>query len=143
VFVPEIRKRYSDVTAVEISDRTTAAELDLARALARRHDLVIAAAHVRISSYSGRMDLSPAQVSLLEDLAKDASRPLVTVAFGNPYVASLAPKLPTLMLTYELGDAPEAAAVRALCGEAPIGGKLPITIPGLFPFGHGLERAAR
>jgi hypothetical protein len=32
--------------------------------------------------------------------------------------------------------------VRALCGEASIGGKLPVTIPGLVPAGHGLERAA-
>jgi len=46
------------------------------------------------------------------------------------------------MLTFELGDAPEAAAVRALCGEAPIGGRLPIGIPELFPAGHGLSRAA-
>ena len=31
--------------------------------------------------------------------------------------------------------------MRALCGETPIGGKLPITLPGLFPVGHGLDRA--
>jgi beta-N-acetylhexosaminidase len=66
----------------------------------------------------------------------------VAIVFGNPYVASLAPKVPAMLLTYELGDAPEAAAVRALCGEAPIGGKLPISIPGLFPAGHGLARPA-
>ena len=64
------------------------------------------------------------------------------VAFGNPYVASLAARLPAVMLTYDFGDAPEAAAVRALCGEAPIGGRLPISIPGLYPAGHGLVRAA-
>ena len=142
VLIPELRKRYPELTALEISDRTTAAELDLVRALARRQDLVIAATYVRIASYSGRMDLSPGQAALLEDLARDPERPLVTVAFGNPYVAALAPKLPALLLTYEFGDAPEAAAARALCGEAAIGGKLPISIPGLFAFGHGLERAA-
>jgi hypothetical protein len=32
--------------------------------------------------------------------------------------------------------------VRALAGEIPVGGKLPITLPGLFPFGHGLDRPA-
>jgi beta-N-acetylhexosaminidase len=57
-------------------------------------------------------------------------------------VGDLAPKVPAVLLTYEFGDAPEAAAVRALCGEAPIGGRLPVTIPDLFPAGHGLERAA-
>jgi beta-N-acetylhexosaminidase len=142
VFVPELRRRYPDTTAVEVSDRTGAAELDLVRALARHCELVVAPAYVRVASYSGRMDLSPAQQSLLQELAADPGRPLVAVAFGNPYVASLAAKLPAMLLTYDFGDAVEAAAVRALCGEAPIGGKLPITIPGLFTFGQGLERAA-
>jgi beta-N-acetylhexosaminidase len=116
--------------------------MDLLRALARRSDAVVAATYVRVASYSGRLGLSEAQVSLLERLAADVSRPVVAVAFGSPYVGDLAPKVPAVLLTYEMGDAPEAAAVRALCGEAPIGGKLPVTIPGLFPAGHGLERAA-
>jgi len=32
--------------------------------------------------------------------------------------------------------------VRAICGESPIGGRLPITLPGVFAVGHGLDRAA-
>jgi beta-N-acetylhexosaminidase len=142
VFVPEVKQRFPDATAIEVTDRTTAAEMDLIRALARRSDAVVAATYVRVAAGSGRMGLSPAQVSLLGQLAADEARPMVTVAFGSPYVSDLAPKVPAVLLTYEYGDAPEAAAVRAVCGEAPIGGKLPVTIPGLFPAGHGLERAA-
>jgi beta-N-acetylhexosaminidase len=142
VFVPELKRRYADVIAVEVSDRTTAAELDLVRVLAQRSDAIVAATFVRIAAYAGRMGLSTAQLSLLERLAADRSKPLVAIAFGSPYVGDLASKVPAVLLTYELGDAPEAAAVRALCGAAPIGGKLPVTIPGLFPAGHGLERAA-
>jgi beta-glucosidase-like glycosyl hydrolase len=142
VFVPELKKRYSDLTAVEVSDFTTAAEMDLIRALARRSDAVVAATYVRIASSSGRMGLGDAQIALLERLAADAAKPFVAVSFGSPYVGDIAPKVPALLLAYEWTDAPQAAAVRALCGEAPIGGKLPVTIPGLFPAGHGLERAA-
>jgi beta-N-acetylhexosaminidase len=142
VFVPELKKRFPDATAIEVTDRTTAAEMDLIRALARRSDAVVAATYVRVAAGSGRMGLSPAQISLLEQLAADEGRPMATVAFGSPYVGDLAAKVPAVLLTYEYGDAPEAAAVRAVCGEAPIGGKLPVTIPGLFPAGHGLERAA-
>jgi beta-glucosidase-like glycosyl hydrolase len=142
VFLPELKKRFADVTAVEISDRATAAEMDLVRALARRSDAVVAATYVRIASSSGRMGLGEAQVTLLERLAADATKPFVAVAFGSPYVGDLAPRVPALLLAYDWTDAPEAAAVRALCGEAPIGGRLPVTIPGLFPVGHGLDRAA-
>jgi beta-N-acetylhexosaminidase len=142
ILIPELRKRYRDVTAVEVSDRTSAAEMDLLRALARGSDAVVAATYVRVAAYSGRMGLSPAQLALLEQLAADPAKPLVAVAFGSPYVGDVAAKVPALVLTYEFGDAPEAAATRALCGEAPIGGKLPVTIPGLFPAGHGLDRTA-
>jgi len=142
VFIPELKRRFGTVTAVEVTDRTTASELDLLRALARGHDAVVAATYVRIASGSGRMGLAPAQVALLEQLAAEAKRPLVVAAFGSPYVGELAPKVPAILLAYDWGDAPEAAVVRALCGDAPIGGKLPVTIPGLFPAGHGLERAA-
>jgi beta-N-acetylhexosaminidase len=142
VLVPELKRRFPETIAVEVSERTTAGEMELIRALARRSDAVVVATQVRIASYSGRMDLSADQKALLEELASDAARPFVVVALGNPYVATLAPGLPAFLLTYEFGDAAEAAAVRALCGEAPIGGKLPISIPDLFPVGHGLVRAA-
>ena len=140
--VPGLRQRWPNLTAIEVSDRTTASEFDLIRALAKQADVIVAGVYVRIASYSGRMDLSPAQVSLLEGLAA-SGRPIVTVMFGNPYVATFLPKLPTVLLTFEFTEASERAAARALAGEIPIGGKLPITLPGMFPFGHGLTRAAR
>jgi beta-glucosidase-like glycosyl hydrolase len=142
-FVPALKKRWPNVIAVEISDRTTPSEFDLVRALARRSDAVVASVFVRIASYSGRMDLSAPAVSLLEALADDVRKPFVTVVFGNPYTAMALPKLPAVLLTYEFSDAMETAAVRALAGEIPIGGRLPISLPGMFPFGHGLTRAVQ
>jgi beta-N-acetylhexosaminidase len=141
-FLPELKKRWPNVTGVEVSDRTSADEFDLVRALAKRSDAIVVSVFVRIASYSGRMDLSERQVSLLESLAA-ADKPYVAVLFGNPYTATVLQKLPTMVLTYEAFDAVENAAVRALAGEAPIGGKLPIALPGMFPIGHGLERPAK
>jgi beta-N-acetylhexosaminidase len=141
VLIPELRKRFPGLTAIEVSDRTTASELDLLRALAKGSDAVVAASFTRAADPNGKLGLAPGQLSLLEGLAKDdARRPLVTVALGSPYVGELGATLPTLLLTYEIGDAPEAAAVRAICGEAKIGGRLPVSLPGLFPAGHGLDR---
>jgi beta-N-acetylhexosaminidase len=141
--VPDLKKRFPQLTAIEVSDRTSAAELDLVRALGRDAELVVVATFVRIAAYSGRIDLSPAQTALLEDLAASTSRPTVAIVFGNPYLGLLASKVPAVLLTYEFGDAIEEAAVKALFGEAPIGGKLPISLPGLYPIGHGLVRPAR
>jgi beta-glucosidase-like glycosyl hydrolase len=141
--IPELRKRWPALTAIELSDRTSPGELELVRASASRYDAIIASVYVRTASGSGRLDLSPALVRLLGDLAgitANTPKPFVTVFYGNPYAAMATPTLPAVLLTYDFYDLAEASLVRALSGEAPIGGRLPVALPGLFELGHGLSR---
>jgi beta-N-acetylhexosaminidase len=142
-FIAELRKRWPNVTSIELSDRSTASEIELVRAMSARYDAVIASIFVRTASASGRMDLVPPLQRLLQDLARATAgspRPFVTTFFGNPYAATFLPDLPSVLLTYDFYDHAEASAVRALAGEAPIGGRLPITLPGMFDEGFGLTR---
>ena len=142
-FIPELKKRWPNVTSIELSDRSTASEIDLVRASALRYDAIVASVFVRAASGSGRMDLAPPLAKLLNDLGSATSgtpRPVVAVFFGNPYVSTFTPNVPAMLLTYDLYDLPEASAVRALAGEAPITGKLPISLPGLFSAGWGIVR---
>jgi beta-N-acetylhexosaminidase len=139
-FIPELRKRWRNVTAIELSDRTTPSELELVRAMAPRFDVVVASVFVRASSASGRMDLAEPLTRLLNGFAR-GNRPFVTIFFGNPYVPMFMPDLPAVMLTYDFYDLAEASAVRALAGEIPIGGRLPIELPGYAKVGAGLDRA--
>jgi beta-glucosidase-like glycosyl hydrolase len=141
-FIPELRKRVSGVTAIELSDRSTREEIELVRAMAPRFDAVVAGVFVRAASASGRLDLTPALAGLLTQVAGAATdRPVVAVLFGNPYTAITLRELPAVLLAYDFYDRAERSAVRALFGEAPIGGRLPIALPGLFPVGHGLDEA--
>ncbi len=126
--------------AIEVSDRTTPAELDLVRAMAENYDAIVAGVFVRASSASGRLDLAPQVIRLLQDLSR-RQQPLVAAFFGNPYTPMFVPELPAMLLTYDFSDYAEQSAVKAIAGEIAIGGKLPITLPGLFPLGHGLTRA--
>jgi beta-N-acetylhexosaminidase len=145
-FIPELKKRWPQVTAIEVSDHTPLAELDLVRSTASRYGAIVVSVYVRATSGSGRLDLAEPLVRLLRDLGRAASRtstPIVTTFFGNPYVAAAIPELPAVLLTYDFYDTAEASAVRAIAGEAAIGGKLPIALPGYFPIGHGLNRVAR
>ncbi|MGH9329803.1 MAG: glycoside hydrolase family 3 protein [Vicinamibacterales bacterium] len=142
-FIPALRERWPNVTAIELSDRTTPSEIELVRSMAPRFDAIIASVFVRTASFSGRMDLAPPIVRLLQDLARLTERshqPYVAVLFGNPYTATFLPELPAVLLTYDFYDLAEESAVRALAGEAPIAGRLPIGLPGLFDAGHGLTR---
>ena len=140
-FIPELRQRWPNVTAIELSDRTTPSELELVRATAPRFDAVVASVFVRAASGSGRIDLAPPVQALLQAIARQ-KRPFVAVFFGNPYAATAMPELPAMLLTYDFYDRAEASAVRALAGEAPIGGRLPIALPGIAPLGGGLDREA-
>jgi len=142
-FLPELEQRWPNVTAVEVSDRTSPAELELLRATTDRYDVVIASVFVRTASFSGRMDLAEGLVALLQSVARRSTargQPFVTVFFGNPYAATFLPELPAILLTYDFYDLAEASAVRAIAGEVPIGGHLPIALGDQFPVGHGLTR---
>lgn len=138
-FIPQLRQRWRNVTSIELSDQTTPSEIELVRAMAARYDGVIASVFVRAASGSGRLDLAPGVQELLLDIAR-TRKPLVTVFFGNPYAALVLKELPAMLLTYDFYDRAEASAVRAIAGEAAIGGKLPIALPGMFEMGFGLTR---
>jgi beta-N-acetylhexosaminidase len=143
-FIPELKQRWRNVTSVELSERSTLNEIELVRAMAARYDAIVASVFVRAASGSGRMDLPANMQALLRALARQTEQsrtPFVTVLFGNPYTATFLADVPAILLTYDFYDRAERSAVRALAGEAPIGGTLPIALPGVAERGAGLMRA--
>ena len=141
-FLPAMKERWPNSTAIEISDRTTAPERDLVRTMAGKFDAIVLGIFVRTASGSGRMDLAPDTAKLVSSLAALGSvdRPVIAAFFGNPYVAANVSDLPAMLLTYDFGDLAESSAARAIAGEIPIGGHLPIGIPGVAAVGEGLRR---
>ena len=92
--IPELRERWRDVTAIELSDHTRPADIELVRETGARFDAVVAGIFVRAASFSGRMDLDEDLLAFLRDLAEEAAergQPLVVVLFGNPYVRARCP----------------------------------------------------
>ena len=141
--IPALKERWPNTDAVEISDRSTPSELDLVRTMADNYDAVIAGVFVRAASASGRLDLAPLVIKLLQDLARSSEtrkQPFVAAFFGNPYTPMFVPEVPAMLLTYDFSDYAETSAVKAIAGEIPINGKLPIALPGLFQIGHGIQR---
>jgi len=145
VLVPSLRARWPQLTAIELTDRTPAADLDAVRASLDTYDAIVVGVFVRTTSGSGRMDLPAPLARLLNDAGTRATErevPMVALLFGNPYTATFLPGVPSLMLAYDYYDLAEQSAVRALVGERAIGGRLPVSLSPEFPVGHGLARAA-
>ena len=63
------------MTSIELSERSTANELELVRAMAPRYDAIVASVFVRAASASGRMDLAAPLQRLLRALARQTAEP--------------------------------------------------------------------
>jgi beta-N-acetylhexosaminidase len=81
--------------------------------------------------------------SLLTAILDRAADRTVVLALGNPYVVQDFPAIQNYLCAFSNASVSETAAVKAIFGEIPIGGHLPVTIPGIASRGMGLERTAR
>ncbi len=135
----ELPRRFAKTTSVQLDDQSNRNEYEMIRQMAGMVDAVVVAAFIRVAAYKGSIDLNPEQIRLLKDLSA-IQKPFVFVLFGSPYLLHHVPELPSYMLTYDTYPGAELAAVKAVAGEIPIAGKLPISLPGLYAVGHGLTR---
>jgi beta-N-acetylhexosaminidase len=137
VVTAELTKRFPRAVTVQIDDESTANEYDLVRKLAQLGDALVVNGFIRIAAYKGSIDLNPDQMKLLRDLVA-MKKPLVFTAFGSPFVLTHIPELPAYIVTYDISGTAETAAVKAITGEIPFQGRLPINLPGLYTIGHGV-----
>ncbi|HKM85197.1 MAG TPA: glycoside hydrolase family 3 N-terminal domain-containing protein [Terriglobales bacterium] len=81
--------------------------------------------------------------SLLNAILDHAVSRTVVLAMGNPYVVRDFPAIQNYVCAFSNATVSETAAVKAIFGEIPISGHLPVTIPGIASRGEGMERPAR
>jgi beta-N-acetylhexosaminidase len=138
-FLSELTRRHPNTINVYLSDKTSPAEFELVRKLASLSDVVIVNAFIRVAAYKGTVDLSEGQIGLLKSLSA-GDRPFAFVLYGSPYVISFVPELPTYVLAYEYYPSAEEAALKAILGEIPFNGKLPIELPGFYKIGDSVMK---
>jgi beta-N-acetylhexosaminidase len=81
--------------------------------------------------------------SLLNAVLDRAASSTVVLAMGNPYVVQDFPAIENYVCAFSNASVSETAAVKAVFGEIPISGHLPVMIPGIASRGDGLERPAK
>jgi beta-N-acetylhexosaminidase len=136
----ELRRRLATPPQLFFLDsRATEADLGPVAAAAANADVIVVALAVRARSGAGTIAVPLVARQLLDRLASVRAR-IVAISFGSPYLLRDLPSLRSYFCAYGIQPPLARAAVAALFGEAPITGKLPVTIPGLYPRGHGLVR---
>lgn len=87
--------------------------------------------------------MQESSATLLQQVLQSAAEKTLVVALGSPYIATQVPEVQTYMCTFSSGHVSELSAVKAMFGEIPMTGHLPVTIPNIAARGAGLTGAAQ
>ena len=134
-----LKERGQEVVSAQVDSDTSAREIELMIALARKVDFVILPVFVRLAAFQGSLELGERQAEILSRISSGRT-PHAVFAFGSPYLLTSVPTLSTYVAAYDDLPAAEIVAARLLLGEIPFQGKLPISLPGSdHKVGHGLK----
>lgn len=148
----ELRARVHDVRMIYVDPRIAAGMAALVQEAIGPAEKVLVAVYMvptagKVVKTDGAVPgnsvaLAQTPAALLQSVLDTAREKTVVVAFGSPYIAGDFPQIENYICAYTNVPISEAAAVRALFGEAPVQGHLPVTIPGFAPRGTGIRKAA-
>jgi len=130
--------RARAVQVARIGPSVSAQTLDSIGRLAGDASTVIVTAYVRRVEGEGRFAVPQPIASWIDEMS--TRRRVIVVAFGNPYLIRQFPRVGTYMVTYGVSDDLERAASRAVLGVGRITGRSPVSLPGAFRAGDGIQR---
>jgi beta-N-acetylhexosaminidase len=138
IFQGEMRRRFPGIRTAWVNARVPdEVETDIEEAAAQS-DLIIFSTLVRLTSGQDNISIPGTQRRLIRRLLA-FPKPVLWLAFGNPYVLRMAPEVVAYVCTFSYSDVSQIAAAKALSGEISVNGRLPVSIPGLFRCGSGLS----
>ncbi|HEY5069292.1 MAG TPA: glycoside hydrolase family 3 protein, partial [Candidatus Acidoferrum sp.] len=149
----QILARVRDAHVIYVDSRSAAGMTPSVMQAIEGADHVIAALYVvpvagrAIRTASGGVTntvaVDDSMGALLNAILDRAADRTAVLAMGNPYVIQNFPAIQNYVCAFSNASVSETAAVKAMFGEIPIRGHLPVTIPGIASRGEGMERTAQ
>lgn len=133
----QIRKRAPDTRVVYVDPRVAAARSDVVLKATDRAQQVVVAVYVVPSAARTRTvargqknsaSLPDSTAKLLSRILARATEKTVVLAMGTPYLTKDFPTIQNYICTFSNATVSEISAARALFGEIPIPGHLPVNI---------------
>ena len=135
----EMAQRLATKPATFMLDaRSRREEVKTFAVAAQSADVVILALAVRARSGAGHMAVPESARFAIEQIPRNVKT--IAISFGSPYVIRDIPQLQTYFCAYGIQPVMQRAIVKAMFGEAPVTGRLPVTIPNLFNRGDGITK---
>lgn len=123
-FVTSLLKRHPQVTALPVHPHATPSDYEALERAAQEAAITLV---VTVNAY-----LDKQQTALMQRLLQ-ARRRVIGLAVYNPYDLLAFPQLGTYLATYEFSKPAFESATRVLFGEIAAQGRLPVSLPGLYP----------
>ena len=134
----ELKSRFDSVTTLRADTRFINADT-LKLPSPDTYDVAILALFVRVSDRKGNVDV-PTEQQAFADRVYKAGKPVITLGFGSPYLIERFPQSQTWLAAFGISDVAQISMARAIFGQIPIKGHLPVTIPGVdMTAGFGVE----
>jgi beta-N-acetylhexosaminidase len=147
IFARQLRQRVPDAAVLYIDEANSGfVAPDVLAAIAGATTVIAVAEAVpsarRTTSgqATGSAALDQSAAQLLATILKTSANKTIVAAFGNPYIGTQIPGVETYLCTFSNTSVSAISLVKALFGEIPIHGRLPVTIPGIAQRGVGLDR---
>lgn len=121
-----------------ISNETGSERIRQISAQLKESDVVIAAVYISVGAWKGNQRFSKPLAQFLAALGQ-LRKPVILVAFGDPYVLAKLPATDVVMTPYNGTILAERSIGKALIGSIDIGGKLPVTLPGRYKIDDGIQ----
>jgi len=145
LFDRQVRERVPDANILYVDPRIAKGMTEEVLKSVEQAQAVIAAVYLIPAPGSSKntVAVADATAALLTKVLERAAAKTAVVALGNPYVVADFPGIQNYLCTFSNETVSEMSAVKALFGEIPIHGHLPVSIPNVAQRGAGIERQAR
>ena len=149
----ELRARVPDARIIFVDPRIAAGSMaEIQSALNAAENVLAAIYLVPVPGRAVRKEgatsvntisVPDATAALLQTILQAKKEQTVVVSFGSPYLLADFSQIENYVCVYSNAITSEVGAIRALFGEIPFRGRLPVTIPGMAQRGAGTDRPAQ
>jgi beta-N-acetylhexosaminidase len=145
----EVRQRIPDARVIYLDPRTTVGlTTPVMSAVDKAQKIIVAIYEVPVSGRvvqpgGNSVAVQSASATLLENVLQAAAAKTVVASMGSPYIVSQFPEIQTYLCAYSNMKVSEISAVKAMFGEIPLTGRLPVTIPNIAARGAGVNAPAQ
>jgi beta-N-acetylhexosaminidase len=140
--VSELHRRVPGLTAYVVNPSVPDNVLSFIAVEASHCKQIYVAAFVTVAANRGSVALQGGLNTFLNTIVH-SSVPVALIALGNPYLLRDFPDVSAYLATFSTATTSETAVAKAILGEIPIMGRLPVSIPGFAKIGYGLDVPAK